>query len=168
MTRQTDQPRGNTVYLALHWEIDSIVAKLRDLRRKSLEDRQMQDRPPKLPSREALISILDRLRAALFPNRLGLPEITEPNRCIVVLFQSGGANRPLPHEHAFPLGRSRSGKTFPGRGESGGFGESGRPSFGERAARKPLQRHARKGGGCAGGLHGRIRTEKRLVPCSRS
>ncbi|BBA37092.1 hexapeptide repeat-containing transferase [Methylocaldum marinum] len=60
-----------------HWEIDSIVADLRSLRVKSLENRNRGDRPPKLPSRKALIGILDGLSAALFPNRLGAPGLTE-------------------------------------------------------------------------------------------
>jgi serine O-acetyltransferase len=61
----------------LHWNIDSIVAELHALRIQSLENRQRTDRPPKLPSRKALVAVLDGLYAALFPNRLGLPELTE-------------------------------------------------------------------------------------------
>ena len=58
-------------------EIDAIVSRLRTLRVRSLEDRQRRDRPPKLPSRKALVGILDGLSAVLFPNRLGLPELTD-------------------------------------------------------------------------------------------
>lgn len=61
----------------LHWNIDSIVSELHALRVRSLEDRQRRNRPPKLPSRKTLVSVLDGLYAALFPNRLGLPELTE-------------------------------------------------------------------------------------------
>jgi serine O-acetyltransferase len=43
---------------------------------KSLESRQRQNRPPKLPSRKVLVGVADGLRAILFPNRLGLPELT--------------------------------------------------------------------------------------------
>ncbi|SOD42449.1 serine O-acetyltransferase [Nitrosovibrio sp. Nv4] len=57
-------------------EIDSVVAELRALRVKSLENRQRRDRPPKLPSRKVLVAIADGLSAVLFPNRLGLPELT--------------------------------------------------------------------------------------------
>jgi serine O-acetyltransferase len=57
-------------------EIDAVVAELRALRVKSLENRQRRDRPPKLPSRKALVTIADGLSAVLFPNRLGLPELT--------------------------------------------------------------------------------------------
>ncbi len=53
-------------------EIDAIVAELARLRDSSLEERQRQHRPPKLPSRKNLVSILDGLSAVLFPNRLGL------------------------------------------------------------------------------------------------
>ncbi len=44
---------------------------------RSLEDRQRRDRPPKLPSRKVLVGIADGLRAVLFPNRLGLPDLTD-------------------------------------------------------------------------------------------
>jgi serine O-acetyltransferase len=57
-------------------EIDKVVAELRALRVKSLENRQRRDRPPKLPSRKVLVGIADGLSAVLFPNRLGLPELT--------------------------------------------------------------------------------------------
>jgi serine O-acetyltransferase len=43
---------------------------------KSLENRQRQNKPPKLPSRKVLVGVADGLRAILFPNRLGLPELT--------------------------------------------------------------------------------------------
>ncbi|WP_424219969.1 serine O-acetyltransferase EpsC [Azovibrio sp.] len=58
-------------------DIDGIVAELRSLRVKSLQTRQRIGRPPKLPSRKALVDILDGLAAALFPNRLGAPELTD-------------------------------------------------------------------------------------------
>ena len=61
----------------LHFEIDSIVAELGVLRLNSLEERQRKDRPPWLPSRKGLASILEGLSAVLFPNRLGLPAFTE-------------------------------------------------------------------------------------------
>ncbi len=58
-------------------EIDMVVAELRALRLESLENRQRRDKPPKLPSRKVLIGIADGLSAVLFPNRLGLPELTD-------------------------------------------------------------------------------------------
>lgn len=54
-----------------NWNIDAVVSELRLLRNKSLEFRQREGRPPKLPSRKGLISVLDDLLAVLFPNRLG-------------------------------------------------------------------------------------------------
>ena len=57
--------------------IDDIVAELRAVRIASLEYRQRRDRPPKLPSRKALASIVEGLSAALFPNRLGLPDLND-------------------------------------------------------------------------------------------
>jgi serine O-acetyltransferase len=70
---------GKTRYSSLKGaglEIDKVVAELRALRVKSLENRQRRDRPPKLPSRKVLVGIADGLSAVLFPNRLGLPELT--------------------------------------------------------------------------------------------
>lgn len=58
-------------------EIDMVVGELRTLRVKSLENRQRRDRPPKLPSRKVLANVAEGLSAALFPNRLGLPELTD-------------------------------------------------------------------------------------------
>jgi serine O-acetyltransferase len=57
-------------------EIGAVVAELRTLRLSSLESRQRRDRPPKLPSRKVLLGIADGLRAVMFPNRLGLPDLT--------------------------------------------------------------------------------------------
>jgi serine O-acetyltransferase len=62
---------------AAPWPIDSIVAELRTLRVKSLEARSRGDRPPRLPSRKALAGIVDGVSAALFPNRLGSPDLTD-------------------------------------------------------------------------------------------
>lgn len=57
--------------------ISQIVSQLRDLRLASLEHRKRRNRPPKLPSRKVLASIVEGLGAALFPNRLGLPDLKD-------------------------------------------------------------------------------------------
>lgn len=57
--------------------VSEIVTQLRDLRLNSLETRNRRNRPPKLPSRKALQGVVEGLAAALFPNRLGLPDIKE-------------------------------------------------------------------------------------------
>ncbi len=57
--------------------IDEIVFALRALRLESLEVRQRRHRPPKLPSRKALLAVVEGLSAALFPNRLGPPDLTD-------------------------------------------------------------------------------------------
>ena len=57
--------------------ISDIVASLRDLRLSSLEHRKRRNKPPKLPSRKVLQTIVEGLGAALFPNRLGLPDLKE-------------------------------------------------------------------------------------------
>lgn len=59
------------------WGIASLVTQLRELREHSLEARQRKHRPPKLPSRQELQSIVENLGAVLFPNRLGLPDIND-------------------------------------------------------------------------------------------
>jgi serine O-acetyltransferase len=61
----------------LHWDIDSIIAELRGSRERSLADRQRAINPPRLPSRKALVGILDGLSAVLFPNRLGAPDVSD-------------------------------------------------------------------------------------------
>jgi len=58
-------------------EIGSIVGELRRIRDASLEHRNRRNRPPKLPSRKALATVVDGLAAALFPNRLGPPGLTD-------------------------------------------------------------------------------------------
>lgn len=55
--------------------ISQVVAQLRELRLSSLEDRKRINKPPKLPSRKALQSVIEGLAAALFPNRLGMPDL---------------------------------------------------------------------------------------------
>lgn len=61
---------------ASYWNIDAIVSSLRRLRASSAS-RQPGDGPRKLPSQKLLVGILDGLSTALFPNRLGLPELTD-------------------------------------------------------------------------------------------
>ena len=57
--------------------ISDIVTALRDLRLASLEHRKRRNKPPKLPSRKVLQTIIEGLGAALFPNRLGLPDLKD-------------------------------------------------------------------------------------------
>ena len=60
-----------------NFEINTIVADLRALRVASLENRQRLESPPRLPSRKILATIIDRLAAVLFPNRLGSSKLTD-------------------------------------------------------------------------------------------
>jgi len=60
----------------LNLGIEPVVTQLRELREQALHHRQRDDKPPRLPSRKALIAILEGLAAALFPNRLGQPEFS--------------------------------------------------------------------------------------------
>ncbi|MBK8535488.1 MAG: serine acetyltransferase [Candidatus Competibacteraceae bacterium] len=61
----------------LGWDISTVVSELREVRERSLADRQRTNQPPRLPSRKTLIGILDRLSTALFPNRLGTSDLTD-------------------------------------------------------------------------------------------
>jgi serine O-acetyltransferase len=61
----------------LRLDIDSLVAGLREVRVHALQTRSRIGRPPKLPSRKALTGIVEGLAAALFPNRLGAPDLTD-------------------------------------------------------------------------------------------
>jgi len=59
------------------WGVEKLVGELRQLRLRSLESRHRQHYPPKLPSRKVLTTILEGLAAAMFPNRLGMPDLTD-------------------------------------------------------------------------------------------
>jgi serine O-acetyltransferase len=83
---------------ALHLDINGIVDELRALRVRSLQTRQRIGRPPKLPSRKALSGVLDGLSAALFPNRLGAPELTDEGLDYFVGYTLDNALRTLHSE----------------------------------------------------------------------
>ena len=72
-TKRTRDILLRTTYL----DVDSIVAELRTLRMASLERRNRHDKPPRLPSRKILAGVTEGLCAALFPNRLGSPELAD-------------------------------------------------------------------------------------------
>ncbi|MFL9711743.1 serine O-acetyltransferase EpsC [Methylobacillus sp. Pita1] len=57
--------------------ISQIVTQLREVRLTALEHRNRLNRPPKLPARKVLAEVVEGLGAALFPNRLGLPDLRE-------------------------------------------------------------------------------------------
>jgi serine O-acetyltransferase len=57
--------------------VGRVVAELKALRLSALAGRNRTANPPKLPSRKILADIVDGLGAALFPNRLGLPDLQE-------------------------------------------------------------------------------------------
>lgn len=69
-------PHPETVNIG-RTDVAALVARLRELRTRALEERQRAHRPPRLPSRKTLASVIERLAAALFPYRLGLPDITD-------------------------------------------------------------------------------------------
>jgi serine O-acetyltransferase len=59
------------------WGIEKLVKELREIRVQSLETRERLNKPPKLPSRKILAQILEDLSGALFPNRLGRPDLRD-------------------------------------------------------------------------------------------
>ncbi len=75
-TNQTDDDNSES-NASVDLGINLIVSQLRDLRLNSLETRNRRNKPPKLPSRKALQSVVDGLGAALFPNRLGMPDLKD-------------------------------------------------------------------------------------------
>lgn len=60
-----------------HFGIDGLVEQLRAIRLRSLEARERLGKPPKLPSRKVLAGIVEGLSGALFPNRLGCPNLRD-------------------------------------------------------------------------------------------
>jgi serine O-acetyltransferase len=74
MMSEADDSGGSST-TDLIWNIESIVAELRELRDESLAARQRLGKPAKLPSRKALAGIVEGLSAALFPNRLSQREL---------------------------------------------------------------------------------------------
>ncbi|MFZ2726667.1 MAG: serine O-acetyltransferase EpsC [Methylococcaceae bacterium] len=57
-----------------NYDIDDVVAQLRTLRLKSLESRNREGKPPRLPSRKVLSEVVSQLSTVLYPNRLGTVE----------------------------------------------------------------------------------------------
>lgn len=68
---------GDMAPYTMQREIDKTVAELSALRTASLKDRKRLGKPPKLPARKILGSVVEGLAAALFPNRLGPPDLTD-------------------------------------------------------------------------------------------
>jgi len=62
---------GDLLLKSTHLQINDVVAELRNVRTTALLDRQGHLKPPRLPSRKILAGIIEGLRTALFPNRLG-------------------------------------------------------------------------------------------------
>ncbi len=61
----------------VNWDVSALVAELREIRTDYLEVRGLLHQPPKLPAKKALQAVLEQLAAALFPHRLGRPDLSE-------------------------------------------------------------------------------------------
>ena len=77
MSQIKPQAQFKNLKKAQQLDIAQIVSELREVRVASLDKRKRRDNPPKLPSRKTLIKIVEGLSAALFPNRLGTPDIND-------------------------------------------------------------------------------------------
>jgi len=54
-----------------HWDLSPVIEELKAFRNHSLELRQRENHPPKLPSKKVLREVIDSLSTVLYPNRLG-------------------------------------------------------------------------------------------------
>ena len=71
---------SRTICQPTRFGVDEVVALLRKRRESSLRARQNgNDRPPLLPSRPVLTEVVNGLAAALFPHRLGRPDLCSEN-----------------------------------------------------------------------------------------
>lgn len=66
---ESGQPTSSAV--GLNWNLDQVVAELREIRADSLSAAGRAKRAVKLPSATAITHFMDSLCAAMFPNRLG-------------------------------------------------------------------------------------------------
>jgi serine O-acetyltransferase len=71
MTEHTALPIADSL------AISSIIDQLQRIRALSLQQRGREGRPPRLPARRILGGVVERLSAALFPHRLGNPEVSD-------------------------------------------------------------------------------------------
>ena len=62
---------------AIRTDLVALTSELRAIRQRSLQARGRELRPPRLPARKALAAIIERLSAAIFPYRLGDPEVSD-------------------------------------------------------------------------------------------
>jgi serine O-acetyltransferase len=76
-----------------NWGIKGLVKELRDIRVHSLETRDRLDKPPRLPDRKTLANILEGLSAALFPNRLGRPNLHDGVNYRIHFYQTHRCNK---------------------------------------------------------------------------
>jgi len=81
-----------------HFDIQRVVTELSEVRVEALKHRHRSHRPPKLPSRKALSQVIEGLSAALFPNRLGDPDIRDTGLDFFVGHTLDIALRELQHQ----------------------------------------------------------------------
>ena len=60
----------------VQWNVHNCVTELRKLRLESLRSRKRLEQPPRLPSRKILCGIVEQFGAALYPHRLGNPNLS--------------------------------------------------------------------------------------------
>ena len=103
---------------AARTDLATITSELRSIRQRSLQSRGREQRPPRLPARKALASIVERLSAAIFPYRLGDPEISDSGIDSYVGHQLDLALRSLVSEIARELALEDAGENAGSRAET--------------------------------------------------
>lgn len=93
--------------------IEHIVQALANIRESALQQRHRLAQPPKLPSRKALGQCIEWLAAALFPNRLGDPDIQANAINFYVGTTLDRALRELQHQIRLELAFKAPNKTAP-------------------------------------------------------
>ena len=102
---------------AARTDLATITSELRSIRQRSLQSRGREQRPPRLPARKALASIVE-LSAAIFPYRLGDPEISDSGIDSYVGHQLDLALRSLVSEIARELALEDAGENAGSRAET--------------------------------------------------
>ena len=64
------------------WDLATVVSQLREIRERRPAAGSPVLQPVPLPSRQVLTAVIEDLAAALFPQRLGLPEVRQPGRAL--------------------------------------------------------------------------------------
>jgi serine O-acetyltransferase len=104
MTAQFGQGRGQDAYA----DLARVVAELRDLRGRSHRSRYGGGPLPELPSRRAIIEVIDGLVAVLFPRHFGPPGLAGESLDAFVTYELTATLQALQRQVALELGLTAS------------------------------------------------------------